>query len=128
MVTKSYKIIVAAVGLLVAVGCNSCDKKEQFDKSKWTAKDDMDYPMREAILSDLVSNHQLKGLTYKQLIDSLGEPANYGDIKDSIYYDIVVNYGYLDPKSGKYLVLHLNGDSIVTGFKVVDWHNRHVNE
>ena len=114
--------------MLLIVACNSIGVNEKFDKSKWTTKDDMNYPMREAILNDLVTNHKLRGLTYKQLIDSLGEPANYGDSKDSIYYDIVVNYGYLDPKSGKYLVLHLSKDSVITGFKVVEWNNRHVNE
>jgi len=128
MQPHSYKKIVAIVGLFLITACNSIDKNEKFDKSKWNTKDDWDYSMRDAILNDLISNHQLKGLTYKQLIDSLGEPANYGDNKDSIYYDIVINYGYLDPKSGKYLVLHLDKDSVVTGFKVVEWHNRHVNE
>jgi uncharacterized membrane protein len=124
----SYKRIVTTIGLLFIVACNSIGINEKFDKSKWTAKDDMDYPMRDAILNDLVTNHQLKGLTYKQLIDSLGEPANYGDNKDSIYYDVVVNYGYLDPKSGKYLAIGFNKDSITTGFKVVEWKNRHANE
>ena len=128
MSTLNYIRIVAIIGLLFIAACNSIGVSNKFDKSKWIAKDDMNYPMREAILNDLVTNHQLRGLTYKQLIDSLGEPANYGDSKDSIYYDVVVNYSNLDPKSGKYLVLHLSKDSVVTGFKVVEWHNRHVNE
>jgi hypothetical protein len=115
------------MGLLITVSCNSISTNNKFEKTKWIAKDDMDYAMRESMLKDLVSNHHLKGLTYNQLIDSLGEPANYAN-KDSIYYDITVNYGYLDPKSGKYLALGINKDSVVTGFKVVEWHNRHVNE
>jgi len=127
MLTRRLSIAIF-VGLLLTMACNSIGVNDKFNKSKWIAKDDMDYSMRESILNDLLSNHQLKGLTYKQLIDSLGEPANYGNDKDSIYYDIVVNYGYLDPKSGKYLALGLSKDSIVTGFKVVEWHNRHANE
>ena len=126
MLSHRYKWIFAIIVLLAA--CDSIEKHEKFSKSEWTAQDDTDYPMRDAILNDLISNHKLKGLTYQQLIDSLGEPSNYGPVKDSIYYDIVVNYGYLDPKSGKYLVLHLDKDSVVTDFKVVEWHNRHVNE
>ncbi|TWJ02377.1 hypothetical protein JN11_01349 [Mucilaginibacter frigoritolerans] len=128
MPTHHYKRITAIVALLLTVACNSIVKNEKFDKSKWTAKDDWDYPERDAVLNDLISHHQLKGLTYQQLIDSLGEPANYGNKDDSVYYDIITNYGYLDPKSGKYLVLPFNKDSVVTGFKVVEWHNRHVNE
>jgi hypothetical protein len=124
----NHKWILTITLLFIASACNSIVKNEKFDKTKWTTKDDLDYTMRDAMLSDLISNHKLKGLTYQQLIDSLGEPANYGESKDSVYYDIVVNYGYLDPKSGKYLVLPLNKDSVVTGFKVVEWHNRHANE
>jgi hypothetical protein len=88
----------------------------------------MSFPARDSMFEDLIAHHQIKGLTYKQVIDSLGEPANYGDTKDSIYYDIVTNYGYLDPKSGTRLDIGFNKDSIATGFKVVEWHNRHANE
>lgn len=121
-------LAIAIVILVLGLSCNATVHHEKFSKSKWVDKDDLDYQMRDAVLDDLLAHHKLKGLTYTQLIDSLGEPANYGDIKDSVYYDVVVNYGYLDPKSGKYLVFSLSKDSIVTGFKVVQWHNRHVNE
>jgi len=127
MLIHHHKKIAAIVTLLFTVACHSILKNEKFDKAKWTTKDDWDFPERDAMLNDLISHHQLKGLTYQQLIDSLGEPANYGN-KDSVYYDIIINFGYLDPKSGKYLVLPLNKDSVVTGFKVVEWHNRHENE
>jgi len=80
------------------------------------------------MLNDLITHHQIKGLNYKQLIDSLGQPDNYQEIGDSIRYDIEVNYGYLDPKSGRYLAIGFNKDSISTGFKVVEWKNRHANE
>ena len=126
--TYCCKRTIAVVFLFLMAACNPIVKSEKFDKTTWRSKDDWDFSQRDAILNDLISNHKLKGLNYKQLIDSLGEPANYGEQKDSIYYDIVVNYGYLDPKSGKYLVFHLDKDSIVDGFKVVEWHNRHVNE
>jgi len=90
--------------------------------------DDFDsYPYRESMLQDLVQRYQIRGLTYHQLINLLGEPEHY-DMADSIRYDIIVNYGYLDPKSGKYLAIGLNKDSVATGFKVVEWKNRHANE
>ena len=99
----------------------------KFNKKDWVAKDDFDYTMRDLMLNDLTLHHQLKGLTYKQLVDSLDPPGNY-EPGDTVRYDIIVNYGYLDPKSGEYLALHLNKDSVITDFKIVKWHNRHVNE
>ena len=63
------------------MACNSIGVNDKFDKSKWITKDDKDYSMRKSILNDLVSHHQLKGLTYKQLIDSLGEPSTMGMIR-----------------------------------------------
>jgi hypothetical protein len=109
-------------------GCNDITNIK-FDKVKWDSVGDLhSYRYREAILNDLIAHHQIKGLTYKQIIDSLGQPENYGAMGDSIRYDIVVDYGYLDPKSGRYLAIGFNKDSIATGFKVVEWKNRHANE
>lgn len=122
--------IVALTSLIVLIGCNNITYNGvKFNKSQWDSIGDIhSHPNRENMLEDLIEHHKIKGLTYQQLIDSLGQPENYGDTKDSIYYDIVVNYGYLDPKSGKYLAVGFNKDSIATGFKVVEWKNRHANE
>ena len=118
------------MSLIVFIGCNNLTHNGvKFNKSQWDSIGDLhSHPNREDMLEDLIEHHKIKGLTYHQLIDSLGQPENYGDTKDSIYYDIVVNYGYLDPKSGKYLAIGFNKDSIATGFKVVEWKNRHANE
>jgi hypothetical protein len=122
--------IVALTSFIVLVGCNNLTfNGVKFNKSQWDSIGDLhSHPNREDMLEDLTEHHKIKGLTYHQLIDSLGQPENYGDTKDSIYYDIVVNYGYLDPKSGKYLAIGFSKDSIATGFKVVEWKNRHANE
>jgi hypothetical protein len=101
----------------------------KFEKTQWDSIGDLQsYPYRESMLKDLITHHRIKGLARKQLIDSLGDPENYQDKGDSIIYDIVVNYGYLDPKSGTYLAIGFSKDSIATGFKVVKWKNRHANE
>lgn len=125
LVTSVYSAI---CGLLIC--CHGPESKNvKFNKAQWDSVGDlMSFPLRETMLNDLITHHQIKGLTYKQLIDSLGRPANYSDSGDSIRYDIVVNYGSLDPKSGIYLAMGFNKDSVATGFKVVHWHNRHVNE
>jgi hypothetical protein len=128
-----HKIPIAVITLVsfpVFTGCNNIRFTDvKFDKTQWNEVGDLQsHTNREDMLNDLIEHHKIKGLTYHQLIDSLGQPANYEDTTDSIYYDIVVNYGYLDPKSGKYLAIGFNKDSIVTGFKVVEWKNRHANE
>lgn len=135
MQSKSIRItLIAFISLLILVGCNDSTIHnaiipKKFNKQQWDSVGDINsHPEREAMLADLIKHHQIKGLTYHQIIDSLGQPENYGDKKDSIYYDIVVNYGYLDPKSGEYLSIGFNKDSVATGFKVVQWKNRHVNE
>ena len=126
-----YKILpIVIMGLMCLAGCDKIAPSEvKFNKAQWDSTGDLNsHPNRESMLEDLIKHHKINGLNYHQLIDSLGEPANYGDTKDSIYYEIIVNYGYLDPKSGTYLAIGFNKDSIATGFKVVKWHNRHVNE
>lgn len=126
-------LLVATVTLAIFAFLSACNNITRngikFSKVQWNSIGDFDsHPNREAMLADLIKHHQIKGLTYHQLIDSLGQPENYEDANDSIRYDIVVNYGYLDPKSGKYLAIGLNKDSIATGFKVVEWQNRYANE
>src|SRR4051812_11280729 len=46
----------------------------KFDKKKWRAKDDDDYPFREAMLNDLMINENLKGMKRDDAIRLLGEP------------------------------------------------------
>lgn len=128
---KSFAIVIFLfIFLITLFACNNTlFDKIKFNKPQWDSVGDLEsYPYREAMLPDLIQHHKIKGLTYRQLIDSLGEPENYGDVKDSLRYDIIVNFGYLDPKSGKYLSIGFDEDSIVTGFKVVEWKNRHANE
>ena len=77
------------------------------------------YPNRDNMLNDLIHNQKLKGLTYKQLIDKIGEPEkNAGDIT-IVYYDILTDYGYdIDPVYIKTLDFKLDKDSIVSDFRV----------
>ena len=115
--------------VLTSIVFAGCSSNQKFNKAQWDSSADFDsHPNRENMLNDLIQHHKIKGLTCRQLIDSLGAPTNYQNSKDSIYYDIVTNYGYLDPKSGTYLAIAFNKDSIITGFKVVYWKNRHANE
>lgn len=100
----------------------SCDYPQaKFNKATWQEKIDWDYPYRKFILKDLLEHHQIKGLTKKQLIDSLGTPANWGN-PNIMPYEILTDFGSdVDPVYTKTLVISLNKDSIATGFKVVEW-------
>ncbi|RYD72322.1 MAG: hypothetical protein EOP53_22135, partial [Sphingobacteriales bacterium] len=69
---------------------SSCE--EPFNKYRWMEDDGLGiFPNRKRMLNDLLKNHQIKGLTYKQLSDSFGQPEN--DDSFSVYYQIVTDYG-----------------------------------
>jgi hypothetical protein len=68
------------------------------------------------MLKDLMNHHQLKGLTYKQLVDLIGEPEKYSDEEpNTATYNIVTDYGRdIDPVYIKNLEVKISSDSIVT--------------
>lgn len=112
-------ILLQFVIIALLVACNN-NKQVKFDKSKWTLKNDMEYPFRRQILNDLTTNYKLIGLNYSQLIELLGRP-NYKD-SVSVAYIIVENYGLdIDPVYTKNLDFTFSKDSIITSFKVNEW-------
>ncbi|WP_295650949.1 hypothetical protein [uncultured Mucilaginibacter sp.] len=116
---KQFAIILC---FLLLVSCGQYPPKIKFDRKLWDEKLDWDYPNREFMIDDLVKNHRLKGLTYKQLVDSLGEPANFGDTTNIVSYEIITDFGSdIDPVHTKTLVIQMNKDSVTTGFKIEEW-------
>jgi hypothetical protein len=108
------KFIVITIFTLLVVACNQTQK---FDKSAWKERGDLNiYPNRDKMLEDLMNHHQLKGLTYKQVIELLGEPEKYSDEKpNTATYNIVTDYGKdIDPVYIKNLEVKFSTDSIVT--------------
>lgn len=108
------KLIVLTLSLLVTLSCN---QNRKFDKYAWSEKGDLGIcPNRDEMLKDLLNNHQLKGLTYKQLVELLGEPKNNSDAEQNVaYYNVVTDYGRdIDPVYVKNLQVKFNSDSIVT--------------
>lgn len=129
--TKSLALMAAVVfaGFVVIVATYKPDMPElKFNKGQWVVRQDanipdVQYPYRDQMLNDLVKHHQLKGLTYKQLVDSIGEPSNYGQEDDGIVHYLVFE-GFesdIDPVHGKTLDLTLGPDSVVTSYKVSEW-------
>lgn len=94
----------------------------KFDKDRWNEQTDPIFPSsyRPKMLEDLTTNHQLIGLSYRQLTARLGQP----DHKDSslVSYKIVVDYGSdIDPVYTKTLKFSYSKDSSITSFNVVEW-------
>jgi hypothetical protein len=97
---------------------------QKFNKATWDEGDiGFDFPNRKYMLNDLIENHQIKGLIYKQLVDSIGEPRMDSGSYEA-YYNIELDYGWdIDPVYSKDLVIQLNRDSVVTGFDFKEWKN-----
>lgn len=106
---------------LAAVCFGACTNNQKFDQIAWSEKGDLGiYPNREKMLEDLMNNHKLKGLTYKQLIDMLGEPEKYSDEEpNTATYNIVTDYGgNIDPVYIKNLEVKFSVDSVVKNVNI----------
>ncbi len=120
------KFIIFFILLLSSIyGCNDTIKhkqwdenisREKFDKTKWSIKDATDYPYRDKMLNDLITNEKLKGLKKKEVIDLLGRP----DRIDSSYlfYRIAQQRIGFFPLHTKTLVIKLTKDSTVEWRKI----------
>jgi hypothetical protein len=108
------------ISFLALTGCNS---QMKFDKTKWLLKNDFEYPYREMMVKDLTNNHKLKGLTFKELSNFLGEPDYYSDDKTQVYYTIYEKYKWndIDPVGGMKLDFVIGKDSSVQDFKIHKW-------
>lgn len=113
------KIILTFVTTFFLVACNGSIK---FEKAGWIEKGDLGlYPKREKMLYDLTTNYKLKGLSYKQLIDLIGQPEKNAMGSNSIYYNISVDYGHdIDPIYIKTFVVEFNNDT-VKQYKINEW-------
>ena len=108
--------------LILLTALFSCNQK--FNKKLWNERADIgNYPNRKTMIDDLIKNKVLKGLTYEQIADSLGTPDDM--VNDTLYYNIDLDYGSdIDPVYGRDLLVYINRDCKVTGFKVKEWkHN-----
>src|SRR4051812_17804874 len=111
----------AFVIFLMSICFASCNSNEKFDKAKWQEQGDLRiYTHRKSMLNDLTKNHKLTGLSYRQLINLIGEPENHNDKeKDIVYYEIETDYGNdVDPVYIKTLQLKLTKDSTIESFTI----------
>ena len=104
----------------------SCESKEvKFNKTSWNERIDGFYLNREEMVNDLVSNHLHKGMSYTELVETLGRPENYSDMEtNTVAYGIMEDYGWnIDPVETKTLRIKLSKDSLVESYKIVHWKN-----
>ncbi|MEO8949965.1 MAG: hypothetical protein ABI308_16240 [Mucilaginibacter sp.] len=113
-------VILVTVVFTVLTACSNHQVK--FDKEKWNAGDGISYSMRDNVLTDLVTNYKLKGMTYKDVIRLLGKPDDTAALKTS--YEIINTAHEYNPKLKptykKSLEFYFSKDSVVTSFKVYE--------
>jgi hypothetical protein len=104
---------------------SSCKNSRKFDRQKWNYGDGLDYPLRNEIVDDLLKTHQFKGMTYRQVIDTLGGPQHRDTLQLS--YQIIDNsseYNRKKPIHKKNLILYFNKDSVVVKAEIYDHTNK----
>lgn len=100
---------------LLLFSCAEIKNDKPFSKADWSEVwEGGILPNRNEELNDLVTNHRLKGLTYRQLVDSLGVPDNSDSL--SLEYAIVIEPS--DVTVVKSLVLSMSKDSIITSWNI----------
>lgn len=74
------------------------------------------FPNRKSMLDDVIKNHAIKGRSYRQIVELLGEEESEAN---KLYYNIITDYGWdIDPIYLKSLVITFDKDSIATGFEI----------
>lgn len=113
------KIIFISICLLFS----SCVKQMELEKSKWEKRIDGFYEYRENMVKDVMNNHLKKGMGYNSVIELLGEPGNYMNIKENeIIYEIMVDYKWnIDPMEGTELYIEFGKDSTLINYRLEHW-------
>lgn len=63
----------------------------KFDKEKWNEKDDIFYAYREKMVSNLMTNHLKKGMTYNEVLSLLGNSENIqNETPNAVAYEIPI--------------------------------------
>ena len=101
--------------------CNDISRSEKFDRTKWTDLGDLGGSDKVLMAEDLIKTKKLIGLTNKQMLQLLGQPAN--DTTET-WYGLEEEGEWLspDPVSGKNLTIHFNKDSVIVKAEIQEWH------
>lgn len=115
------KVIWTVIVFFLFVACGQ--KEMEFDSTKWNEDPYSFYPYRKDMVNDLMNNHLKVGMTYKQLIDLIGQPENYTNLdSNSVAYCVLEEHGWdIDPVETKTLIIELTKDSLVRNYKLEHW-------
>ena len=122
MITRSKLLYALSIIVVFALfGCNDITRNEKFDKTKWAHYDELYGPDRDLMGEYLVKTHKLIGLTYRQMLQLLGAPANYTGTTNT-YYKLATEFDGTEPVSEKNLNIQFNKDSVIISVEIKEWH------
>ena len=67
---------------------NNSNLAVSFDAAKWKIKDGKDYPHRNGMFQDLMTNEEIRNLNKGEILDLLGEPQPDRPDPNYLYYRI----------------------------------------
>ena len=116
------KTILLILPLLFCFGCmgGGEDKFEAtevpFNEAKWKTKKGRDYPFRDRMLGDLMSDEKIRELKSNEILNLLGKPAR----TDSSYLFYMITQKRIGfwPLHTKSLVIKFSEDSTINWMKI----------
>jgi len=87
-----------------------------FNQEKWNTKDGSDYPYRDKMLINLISDDSVRTLEKGEIIDLLGDPNRINE--NYLYYTIAQKRLGVWPLHKKTLVIKFSSDNTIDWMKI----------